>query len=228
MNFTDYDKITDTLMFFNQQYQLNIVVQLNWISKSNKINPFHSEYKYKKDGRTCYSIKRDINVSFEIKDRENYEDSVYIKPKDMILFNMMIQDQVITWYRGSTRIYSFDNNNKLRIRKKFTPAEFPLSDYKFIRFIPIVIDYDDNTSKEGVRLIINHDDNYVDLEIGRFMEFVYYITNIDLYNAASSMLNYVKTAPYGTNMIDMEDQFRDDSYQDTKREKRTGKGYFDK
>ena len=231
MNFTDYDKITDTLMYLDRRYQLNIVVHLTTHNtKSNKINPFHTEYTYNNNSKdkTCYSIRRDINVAFEIKDRDDYEGSVYIRPCDIIFFTMMVQEQIIPWYIGKHRIYSFDNNNQLLIKGKFKPAEFPLSEYKFLRFTPIVLSFADDTYKEGVRITINKNENYVDLDIGKLMEFIYYINNTDLHNAASSMLNYVKTMPYGVNMIDLQQNFKEDSFRDTQRERPNRDNFFDK
>lgn len=232
MEFTDYDKISDVLMYFNQQYTLNITVHLNRYNERRGIfYPFHTEFSYqniKDKDRISYSIRRDINVGFEIKNKDNFEDSIFIRPCDIIFFNMLVQEQIFPWYFGKHPVFSLDNNNQLIIKGKFTPAEFTLSEYKFIRFTPIIIDYGDGTSKQGCRITINKNENYIDIDINKLMEFIYYITNTDLHNAASNMLNYVKTMPYGTNIIDLQQAYKEDSYKDTERNKQSNNNFFNK
>ena len=58
INFLNYEKITDTLMYFSKDICLNFCVKLKRKNKNNEIVSFHSEYKYKHDGNDCYSIKR--------------------------------------------------------------------------------------------------------------------------------------------------------------------------
>ena len=65
MNFYDYDKITDVIMYLDRNNTLNITTQLKtFSSKTNKDYGFHTEYKYfnKEKDRDCFNIKRDIKV----------------------------------------------------------------------------------------------------------------------------------------------------------------------
>ena len=204
IHFTDYDKISDTLMYFSQDVILKFNVNLSKVGKNRKRTPFHTEYAYQssKSGYKAYSIKRQFNCFFTIDNVKSFEDNVMIRPQDVVLLQMVLRNQVLPWIMGSSRIYGFDDNERLILKGKFTKVDFPLSEYKYIAFLPIVIDYSDNTSKEGIRIIINRSDNIVDININQFLEFYYYISNVDMYSAACSLMNYVKMGPYGENMTD--------------------------
>lgn len=202
IHFFDYDKITDTLMFFTQTVALKFGVNLSK-TKNDKRYPFHNEYAYMSNGHKAYSIKRSINCWFLIDDSNNFENNILIRPQDVTLLQLLLTNNVIPWIIGENRIYGMNDENRLILKGKFTKVDFPLSDYKFISFLPIVIEYTDNTSKEGIRLIINNKDNMIDININQFLEFYYYIMNVDMYSAATNLLNYVKMKPYGENMYDM-------------------------
>lgn len=202
IHFLEYDKISDTLMFFSPNVTLKFVVQLSRV-KDNKRFSFHNEYGYNNKGYKAYSIKRNINCFFLIDDAENFDNGIMIRPQDVTLLGMVMQNSILPWIMGDTRVYGISEENKLILRGKYKKVDFPVSDYKFISFLPIVIDYNDNTSKEGIRMIINSSDNVVDINVNQFLEFYYYITTVDMYGAATNLLNYVKTQPYGMNMYDM-------------------------
>ena len=79
--------------------------------------------------------------------------------------------------------------------------------------LPIIITYEDGTLKEGIRMIINNKNNFIDMDINKFMEFYYYICNTDIYCAATNLLNYVKIGPYGMNQSDIGgNSFKEDYY----------------
>lgn len=206
--FLQYDKISDTLMYFSKDVLLKFNVNLSYTNQKNKKRiPFHVEYAYNssKGDYKAYSIKRQISCYFSIEDITNFDNNILIRTQDIVLLRMLLQNNILPWIMGSTRIYGFDEDNNLIIKGKFTKVDFPLSDYKFISFFPIVINYTDNTSKEGIRMIINKSDNVVDIDINKFMEFYYFISDMDMYSVASSMLAYVKMQPYGENLYDMVD-----------------------
>ena len=212
IHFTDYDKISDILMYFNKDITLKFNVSLSYTNKNNKRIPFHSEYSYsssKGDGYLAQSVKRQITCYFSIDDSKNFDNNIIIRVQDIIFLRTLLINNVLPWIMGSRRIYGFDDDDKLIIKGTFNQADFPLNDQKFISFIPIVIDYNDNTSKEGIRMIINHRDNIIDMDINKFMEFYYFITDMDMYSVASSMLCYIKSAPYGENTYNMNNS---DSY----------------
>lgn len=204
-SFLDYDKITDTLMYFDNNITLNFVVQLKRNNKGGVKVPFHSEYVYRVFQDEGLSIKRNFRYYFAINDAKDFNNSIMIQIQDLFLLKIMMENNIIPWYIGSSRIYSMNDDNNLIIKKKFNVESFPLSDYKYLSFSPIVINYTDNTSKEGVRICFNNNDNFVDITINKFLEFYNYIASTDVYNAAIGLVNYVKMQPYGMNIKNTSD-----------------------
>jgi len=223
LTFLDYDKISDTLMYFSEYITLQFCVSLSRKqSKTNKVLRFHSEYKYRNndDGRDCYSIKRNFNAYFILNDSRDYNNSFVIRTQDIVLLQMVMQNNIIPWFIGNKRIFGLDDKHNIIIKGKYSPVDFPISDYKYISFLPIVCVYEDGATKEGIRLVINDSGNFVDIDVNKFMEFYYYICNTDMYTAAVTLLNYVKMSPYGQNMMDIDNpsfgnnRYYEDSYEE--------------
>ena len=63
MEFTDYNKITDILMYLNDKIRLSLVVKLNSKDKNNNERNFHSEYHYPNEykGIDRYSVTRNFS-----------------------------------------------------------------------------------------------------------------------------------------------------------------------
>lgn len=207
-SFLNYDKISDTLIYLTNDVVLRFNVNLAKKSKDNKRVPFHSEYAYTtaKYGtpQTIYSIKRNFTYYFTIDDTRDFMNNVLLRAQDVFMLLYLLNHQVLPWFMGNNRIFGFNKQNQLNIIGKYTQVEFPLNDYKYMMFLPIILTYEDGTSKEGVRMIINQQNNAVDIDINKFFEFYYTIKNTDMYNAALSMINYVKTTPYGQNLVSMD------------------------
>src|SRR5574344_1055570 len=228
LTFLDYDKISDTLMYFSKEISLNFCVGLTRKNQQGQFVSYHNEYGYKNNGKQCYSIKRNIYSYFIINDYRDFNNSILIRPQDVSLLQMILNSSIIPWVVGPKRIYSFDSNQKLIIKGKWSQVDFPLSEYKYLSFAPIIIAYQDQTMKEGIRITINNKSNYIDIDINKFMEFYYYICNTDMYSAAIGLLNYVKSGPYGMNLhnidSDNNNDYRNDSFGDWDDAKRSNKG----
>ena len=237
--FTYFDKISDTILFFSNDITLSICMQLNRKNaKDNKITNFHSEYRYnsKSLNKESYSIKRSIQAYFAINDLKDFKNGVILKPNDVYFLKMLIDSNIIPWFIGNNRLFFIDEKNKLQLKGKYTIQEFKISEYSFLAFAPIVIRYEDGTDKEGIRMLINSRDRFVDITVDTFIAFYYYITNTDLYNAAANMANYVKMTPYDVGLIDMnangyEDRFNqygNDDWNAAKKSGRSGDNFFSK
>lgn len=230
MSFQDFDKITDTLLYLSNDVTLTICLQLNRKSSkdNNQISNFHSEYHYS-GGLKGYSIKRTVQPYFAINDLKDFKNGVILKANDVWLLKMLIDNKIMPWFVGNTRVFFFDDNKQLQIKGKWDIQEFRLSDYSFLAFAPIVIRYEDGTDKEGIRLLLNSKDRFVDITIDTFISFYYFITNTDLYNAGANMANYVKTMPYDVGMINMngayERGYEDDDWRGAKK---SGHNFFNK
>ena len=194
--FTDFDKITDVLMYLSSDVTLNICMALNKKNKDGNYVSFHSEFQYVNHGKECYSVKRTIMPFFQISDIKDFKNSIMIKAQDIVMIKMLIDNNILPWYMGNTRIYFFDDNNKLQMKGKYEFQEIRISDYSFIAFAPIILRYEDGTEKEGVRMLMNSKERFVDMQIDTFLAFYYFLTATDLYAAGANMANYVKTMPY--------------------------------
>lgn len=210
--FTEYDKISDTLMYLDDSYVLKFVVVLKRksIDKNKQDKSFHREIMYLKDGVRHYNINRDYKFYFLLsnnKDKDNYlTNSIILRPSDIMTLTYLIDNQIMRWYVGDTRIYFLDENSeRLYIRKAYKDAIFPISDSSFMIFSPSIIEINTNNAEkkfvEGIKIQINT--NEIEITLSKFLELVFYITKTDMVNAAMNMLNYVKTQPYGENMFNM-------------------------
>ena len=207
-NFLNYEKISDTLVYLTNEVVLRFNVNLAKKSKDNKRVPFHSEYAYTSNKygnpQTTFSIKRNFTYYFSIDDTRDFMNNVLLRTQDVFMLLYVIESQVLPWFMGESRIFGFNKQKQLSIRGKYNQVDFPLNDYKYMIFLPVVLTYEDGTAKEGIRIIINQQTNIIDIDINKFFEFYYTLKNTDMYNAALSMVNYVKTQPYGQNITSME------------------------
>lgn len=209
--YTDYSKITDLLMYFNDKFQLLFSVQLQKKSKDMIGKEFcHKEFiiANKSGFGTTVSVKRHFNMGLIINNMESYNDSAYIRIKDIPVLQYLFKNVIMGWFFGEAHIYDIVDK-RLVITGKYKDVDIPLSETSFLSFSPIILDYEDGTSKEGIRMSVNRYDNFCDMSIDKFMEFQYYICNVDFYTAATNLLTYLKTQPYGINVIDMT---RQDNY----------------
>ena len=203
--FTDFDKITDTILYLSNDVTLSICINLNSKTKDGKVKNFHTEYKYYSDAlnKDSYSIKRTVQPYFSINDLKDYRNSIMLKVNDVWMLKMLLDNKVMPWFVGNKRLFFFDENNKLQIKGKYDIQEFRLNDYNFIAFAPIVIRFEDGMDKEGIRLFLNSKERFIDITVDLFISFYYFISNTDLYNAGANMINYVKTAPYNCGLYEM-------------------------
>ena len=98
MEFQDYDRISDTLLYFDNNTVLEFVVTLSSKDRSGNRLFFHSEVDY--DSNKYYgvdrghSIKRRMNFYFSINDRRAFDRSFIIRPEDAFTLNLLIKNGV--------------------------------------------------------------------------------------------------------------------------------------
>lgn len=201
VQFQDYDRITDCLMYLNDKITLNFTVVLSRKGKDGSKQFFHyeTEYASKYYGTNKNrAIKRNMSFYFTLDNRNDFGNGFILKPQDVIMLNMLIDQQVLPWFFGDKRIFNVIEN-RLVITGQWQEKGYTQSEYKYISFAPIVNEYEDGSFKEGVRLTLNHKSEFVDMDIDKFMNLVYILKNTDMYSAACSLTTYVKQAPYGLN-----------------------------
>ena len=207
MEFQDYDRISDTLLFFDNNTTLEFVVTLSSKDKSGNRVFFHSECDY--DSNKYYgvdkghSIKRRMSFYFAINDKRAFDRSFIIRPEDAMMLSMVMKSQILPWYFDPKRkIFSFVEG-QLRITGTYQDVYFAKTEYSYLRIQPCVYKFDDGTYKEGIRMYVSSESVFVDMEIDKFMGLYYFISQTDMYSAACGLASYAKTPPYGINKFSM-------------------------
>lgn len=195
IHFYDYDKISDTLMYFSNDVTLkfNVVLAKKTSGGSRKFFSREVVYNNKNyNGNDLVgSVKRDLNFYYSIEIYQDFKSSVVLRPNDVALLQMVLNRSILPWYVGNKRIFGLSPENKMSIRGKWSEIKFNLSDYKYMSFLPIVFGYGDETDAEGIRIVLNSPSTFVDTDINSFMKFYYIICNTDMYACANSMINYL-------------------------------------
>lgn len=196
--FEDYDRITDTLIYLSDNITLNFTVNLAKKAKDGSRSFFHyeTEYQSKYIGtNNARAIKRLMVFYFVIDNKNDFGNGFIIRPQDAIMITKIIEDKVFPMYFGPDRVFKIIDN-KLVVTN-YNKILYTQSEYKFLAFEPLVCSYEDGY-KDGIRITINSD--YVDIDIDKFMGLYYILKNTDMYGAACSLVNYVKSAPYAVNV----------------------------
>ena len=194
IRFYDLDRISDTLLFFSPDITLRFNVKLSRKSVSGDRIFFSREYGYPSNYpgvQNGYTLRRDMVFYYTINDRNDYRNNVIIKINDVVVLRVIL-NSVMNWFVGKHRIFGESPDKKLIIKGKWSEIEVPLNDYQYLKFLPIVITYEDQKRIEGLRMQINHPNNFVDMTITKFMEFYYIICNTDMYACAIALTNYAK------------------------------------
>lgn len=198
-DYTDYDRITDSLLYLSDSVSLKFVVVLSKKAPGGERRFFHSETMYQSryiGTDIARSIVRNMTYYFVLAVKNDFTTSFVIRPQDAEMLKKVIQERILPWYFGNKRIYK-KMEDKLSIVEKFNPVIYAQSEYQVLRFEPIVVEYDDGYYKEGIRLTISNVE-IVEMDIDKFFGFIN-ILNTDMYCAACSLVNFAKIQPYGVN-----------------------------
>lgn len=194
IRFDQFDRISDVLLYFNQDFSLRFNVKLSFKNRNGGRSFFSREYGYSSPYYNIdysYSIRRDLTFFYTINNKNNYQDSVVIKPHDVVSLKVIFET-IMNWFVGPKRIFGVVNK-ELVIKGRWRRIMFPLSDYQYIAFTPIVIEYEDHNRVEGLHMEINNPENTVDIDITKFFTFYYIICNTDMYACANSMINFAQS-----------------------------------
>ena len=203
MNFTDYDRISDLLLYLSSNISLsfNVVLASKDKSGSRRFFEYETEYQSKYIGTdTGRAIKRNMRFYFTIDNKTSFGEGFVIKPSDVYFLTTTIEKHIFPWFFDEKKRIFKVIDNQLVIKGAYNPTTYLQNEYKYLRFTPIVYSFDSGTYKEGIRMEVNHDTEYADMEIDQFINFYHILKNTDMYSAACSMVNFVKMEPYGINV----------------------------
>lgn len=199
VQFTDYERITDTLMYLTDKITLGFTLALSKKMQSGERSFFHYETKYQSQyGLQARGIKRNMNYYFLISNKEIFGSGMILRPQDVELILMLIKHKVLPWFFGTQEQHAFQIVNNTLVLKKYTPVIYTQTESKFMGFDPIVYHYENsNQFAEGINISFSEGES-CPMTIDKFMGLVN-ILKTDMYSVACSMANYVKTMPYGVN-----------------------------
>lgn len=205
VSFSDYDRVTDTLMFLSNNITLNFSVVLSRKNKSDERVFFHYETEYQSKcigTNNVRGIKRMMTFYFTLDNKNDFGNGLVLRPQDVVILIMIIEKQLFPLFFDKDRIFKI-KDNKLVIIGNYSPVVFTQSDYKYLRFTPIILEYENGLYKEGVRFELNNKHEYVDIDIDKFMGFYYILKNTDMYSAACNIVSYAKIPANGIETYSM-------------------------
>ena len=188
-NFNDYEKIQDTLLYLGNTFVLKFNVSLASKDKHGNRKFYYSEYQYQSrypDYGNVVSIKRQFKFYMTIEEVMNYQNSVLITIGDMPMLRGTLT-AAARWIQGSS-VFGLNPDGQLRILED-ARTMMNLGQNSGLLFEPVIIPMPDGTSAKGIRMSINDEKNYVDMEARNFMAFYEIIRSIDMYNAACSIVS---------------------------------------
>jgi len=197
IDYTEYERITDNLMWLSDNVSLNFTVSFSRKGKSGERIHYHSEYVYGSDkfGGDLRSIKRNMNYAFVIDVRTDFVAGMMLRPQDVELLSRLIDAKVLPWILMSTAFAVKDNQ---LILTQFEPIIYA-QENKSLTFEPaIYVDDRSELESRGIKMTLLSGDSWI-LSADQFMGFYNILTKTDMYAVAAAMCNYVKTEPYGVN-----------------------------
>lgn len=203
IDFTDYDRITDTLYWLSSNITLNFTVTLSKGDKFGKRNHFHYESEYQSkysDVQKARSIKRNMNFYFTLDNKNDFANGFILRPQDIYFLSESIKKIIYPWFFGDSRIYGIVDD-KLYIKGTYVPLTYAQNDYKYISFVPIIFKNEDGSFREGIHMYLNNESEFADMDIDKFFGFYQIISTTDMYSVACSLINYVKIPPHGVNIF---------------------------
>lgn len=200
-NFLCYDRITDTIMYFNTNISLDFIVSLSYKRRDGNRQFFHSEFDKVSNYRLTdisKTIRRNCRYYYAINIKNDFGGGLVLKHSDVYILTTGIEQKVLPWFFGDKRIFKVIDK-RLNLVGEIEPFMYPQSEYKYLSIVPIVQQYEDGLYKEGVRCFVNSADCNFDLSLDDFLGFYHILKTTDMYNLASNMMLYAKVPPYDIN-----------------------------
>ncbi len=202
IDYTEYDRITDTIMWLSESLTLNFTVGLSRKGKSGERIFYHYETRYGSDkyGSPLRSIKRQMNFAFTIDCKEDFLAGMMLRPQDVELIVRLIEMRVLPWFLGDAKTNAYQVKDDKIILKSFEPVSY-VQESKWLSFEPAVyVDPYNEMETRGIKMELSTGPSCI-LPVDKFMGFLHILATTDMYAVACSMCTYVKSAPYGVNVF---------------------------
>ena len=204
-----YDKISDDIYFLGKNVVLRFNVNLSKTGMNNERTHYHKEYQYSSkfsnEPSNLITIRRNFDFYFSIeniiKDENNKKEFIRIGVTEIMSLQFYLKE-VIKWFTDKKyeKLYASKNDRVIMLGRVDNIVMTNLPMDKYLEFQAIVCDYENNTYP-GVRMYISSETNYIDMSVDKLMGLYYLLTNINMYESAQLMINYLQRPEYGTNMF---------------------------
>lgn len=206
------DKISDDVYAIGPNVILKFNVSLSKTSNGTR-HHFHKEFEYKTAGssNTLVAIRRsfDYYLSIENMQKDSNGNKVFIRigPSEYMMLKKGLEE-AISWFTDKKyeKLFAKDKGKLVLVHPipNFTINNLPMQ--KRMELIPVIIDRGiANADKEpGVRIFLEDDTKFVDINLDKLMGLYYIISSFNMYQSALSVVNYLERPEFGLNRIVMD------------------------
>ena len=183
----DYEKVQDTLMYLSKEWKVCFNVVLASKDKKGNRKFFYSEYQYQSkyiDSGKVVSVKRNFRASISIEQIGNFKNSVLINRGDMPILRNVVT-QAVSWLADSN-VFGV-KEKQLRILQE-VHSQCNIGQNSAVRFEPLLMVDEFNQLQPAIRMYINDERNYLDIEAKDFYSFYELLRTFDFYGSACAVI----------------------------------------
>ena len=203
IEYMEYDKLSDDVLFLGQGMTLRMNVSLsNKSADAGTRYHFHREFQYDSKYGQMRSIKRSFTYYLTLEYNYNgIKASAMIFPQDMTLLKQKLED-ASKWFSDGT--YG-SKDDKLVVKRRKGCILEGLLGQGYIMFEPVAI-INENTGNQtpGIRITISNKSSFADIDVDRFYALYYTIENFNMYLSAQMLVNYLGRPDFGMNTYEMD------------------------
>lgn len=200
IEFRDYNKMTDVIYYAGHQLYLKINVTLSYLTTDRKKTHFHKEI----ENNEGVKIQRNFSYYLTIEKQGDDYTSVMVRPQDMIYLLDKFKE-VSEWFRNpSIKLFMWKKKKLICLKGVVESAVISgLANNKYITIEPIVYQFDEASPQSpGVRITLGGP-TFVDMDVDSFFGLYYSIQNVNMFQCAQNMVNYLGRPEFGTNLMNM-------------------------
>lgn len=209
MEFFKVDKISDVVYTIGFNTVLKFNVALTKTVEDKKYS-FHNEYEFtNKHGNPSVTIKRNFDYYLSIenlqKDAGGNKLFIRIGPSEIILLRKGL-DEAVAWFTHQkyANLFFKDARGKISVTApvpSYIIRGFPMD--RAIRITPkAVTRSNEDIYEPGIEM--DFGSTQINLSVNRLMGLHYLVSNFNMYQAASEMVNYIGRPEFGTNRVYLE------------------------
>lgn len=210
----EYEKLSDDLYYMGD-YVLKFCVDLARKDKDNKRVHFHKEFRYDTNKyincNKLVTLKRSFDfylVLERYRNNDSYEKHyIQIRVQNMIYLKIALEEAQDWFFDNRYRnLFAYDKDRKLIMMSDLVDKvsiKLPMDRYMILE--PIVFVNYEGQEERGVRMTLGDGDKYIDMSIEKFLGFKYLIENLNMYESAQILINYIPQIPCGTNSYEFAD-----------------------